>query len=71
MDELKAFLARNRITQRELGDAIGVTGAFVGMMVNGDASPSLATARALLAFCRSKEPRMNFDKLFAEKEPAT
>jgi transcriptional regulator with XRE-family HTH domain len=67
MDELKAFMDRHKLTQRELGNAVGITGAFVGQLLAGQSQPSLETAKALLAFCQSKEPGMTFEKLFATK----
>jgi DNA-binding XRE family transcriptional regulator len=66
-DELRAFMARRGFTRAAIGDAIGVTDAFIGMILSGDSQPSLKTAKALLAFCQSREPGMTFERLFASK----
>ncbi len=70
MDELKDFMARHKLTQKDVGEAIGVTNAFVSMLLSGESSCSLATAKALLSFCQSKEPGMTFERLFRDIKAA-
>ncbi len=67
MDELKEFIARHRLTQEDIAEAIGRTPQFVSQMILGRSNPSLSTTKALLAFCQSREPGMTFERLFASK----
>jgi transcriptional regulator with XRE-family HTH domain len=67
MDELRDFMARHRLTQEEVATAIGTTKQFVSQILRGEANPSLETAKALLAFCQSKEAGMTFERLFGGK----
>jgi transcriptional regulator with XRE-family HTH domain len=66
MDELKEFMARHRLTQEDIAEAIGRTPQFVSQMILGRSNP-LSTTKALLAFCQSREPGMTFERLFASK----
>jgi transcriptional regulator with XRE-family HTH domain len=66
MDELRRFLARHRMTQQDLAKEIGVTDAFVSMLLSGKSGCSLDTAKTILAFCQGKEPGMTFEQLFGK-----
>ncbi len=69
MDELKRFLQRHQMTQRDLAGALGVTEGFVSQVVLGQCAVSLERAKQILAFCRTKEPGLDFDDLFGRWEP--
>jgi len=64
MDELRRFMARHRLTQEDIAQAIDKTPQFVSQMILGTSNPSLSTTKALLAFVQSREPGMTFEALF-------
>jgi len=66
MDELRKFLARHGLSQTDLADAIGVTNAFVSLLLAGKSGASLSTAKDILGFCRQREPWLTFEQLFGE-----
>jgi transcriptional regulator with XRE-family HTH domain len=70
MDELRRFLSRHNLTQEDFAEAIGITSAYVSMLLSGKGKPSLSTAKAILAFCRTKEPGLTFDELFGDRTEA-
>ena len=64
MTRLKAFLDRQKITQRQLAEAIGLTESAVSLYVKGRRNPSLPVARRILAFARRVDPSASFEDLF-------
>ncbi len=70
MDELRRFLSRHNLTQEDFDEAIGITSAYVSMLLSGKGKPSLTTAKAILAYCRTKEPGLSFDELFGDGSKA-
>ena len=67
MIELKVFLTRHQLTQRDLADAIGLSQAAVSQMLSGKNSPSKTTIDAVLGFCRGRDPGVTYDDIFGEK----
>jgi len=65
MDELARFLQTHDITQANLAQGIGVSGAYVSMLLSGKSGASLQTANAILSFLRERtgEP-VTFEQLF-------
>ncbi|MEW6338267.1 MAG: helix-turn-helix transcriptional regulator [Acidobacteriota bacterium] len=68
MDELRKFLSRHNLSQQDLAQEIGVSDAFVSMLLSGKSGTSLATAKAILAFCRKREAGITFEHLFGPVE---
>ena len=64
MPELRNFLIRHKLTQRDLADGIGVTTQFISLILAGESGPSLETAKKILAFCQAREPGLTFEMLF-------
>lgn len=70
MDELRRFLKRHAMTQRDLAAALGVTEPFISQILSGQSGVSLDTAKQILAFCRAKEAGLTFDDLFGDGKVA-
>ncbi len=61
---LRAFLARNGLTQRNLADAAGVTDGAVSQVLCGRHCLRKQTIDKVLAFARKFEPSVTYEQLF-------
>ena len=55
-DKLRQFLEDNGITQRDFGDEIGRSQAYISFLVNGERMPSMKIANAIAVRTNNRVP---------------
>jgi transcriptional regulator with XRE-family HTH domain len=66
MRGLAEFVAKHDLKQRELAEAADISTQAVSYILAGERTPSKDTIDALLAFCRTIDPKVTYDRLFGE-----
>lgn len=64
MIELKVFLVRHGLEQRDLAAGAGLTPKTISNIMTGKHAPSHRTLTQIIEFCRSLDPNVTFESLF-------
>ena len=65
MSNLKSIRMALQLTQSELGDVFGQTKSNISQMETGNLDLSVANARKLIEFAKTRGMEINFDAIYA------